>query len=156
MHGCAAFGHRGDEERHPSSRSRARVALALLLLGAVLHTACASRPPPPSVPPSGARDMVVTAHAYTSRADETDAEPALSASGQRLRPGMRALAVSPDLLAVGLDYGTRVEVEGHGTWVVLDRMGDRHRRAIDLYMGLDRDAALAFGKRRVRIRWPAD
>lgn len=69
---------------------------------------------------------------------------------------MRALAVSPDLLSMGLDYGTRVEIEGHGTWTVLDRMADSHTRAIDLYMGDDRDAALAFGKRRVRIRWPAD
>jgi 3D (Asp-Asp-Asp) domain-containing protein len=133
-------------------RSRSRhAALALLLLGTLLHTACASKPPP-----TGARDLVVTAHAYTSRPEETDAQPALAASGQRLRPGMRALAVSPDLLAMGLDWGTRVEVEGHGIWVVLDRMGDGHRRAIDLYMGLDRDAALAFGKRRVRIRWPVD
>lgn len=120
----------------------------------MLHTACASQRAP--MPAAGSRDLVVTAHAYTSRADETDAQPALSASGERLRPGMRALAVSPDLLAMGLAYGTRVEVEGHGTWVVLDRMGDRHRRAIDLYMGLDRDAALAFGKRRVRIRWASD
>lgn len=95
----------------------------------------------------------MTAHAYTSRVEETDSQPTLAASGERLRPGMRAIAVSPDLLAMGIDYGTRVELEGLGEWIVLDRMGDAHRRAVDLYMGEDRDAALAFGKRRVKLRW---
>lgn len=116
---------------------------------------CASRRPAASAPAprGGAQELVVTAHAYTSSVAETDATPALSASGAQLRPGMRAIAVSPDLLARGLAYGTKVEVEDLGVWVVLDRMGDAHRRSIDLYMGDDREAALRFGKRRLRIRW---
>lgn len=121
----------------------------------ILVTGCASRRPTAPAPAhrGGVQELVVTAHAYTSSVEETDATPTLSASGTQLQPGMRALAVSGDLLSMGLAYGTKVEVEGLGEWVVLDRMGDAHRRSIDLYMGDDREAALTFGKRRVRIRW---
>jgi 3D (Asp-Asp-Asp) domain-containing protein len=40
-----------------------------------------------------------------------------------------------------------------GEWVVLDRMHSRWRRKIDVYMGTDEARALAFGERKVRIRW---
>jgi 3D (Asp-Asp-Asp) domain-containing protein len=155
MWGSAAIGSGGDGKRHSRAAPARRAAAVLLLAGAILHVACASRPPPepPPAPPTSARELLVTAHAYTSRVEETDSQPTLAASGGRLRPGMRAIAVSPDLLAMGIEYGTRVELEGLGEWIVLDRMGDAHRRAVDLYMGEDRDAALAFGKRRVKLRW---
>lgn len=125
------------------------------LAAVILVTGCASRRPAAPAPEhrGGVQELLVTAHAYTSSVAETDATPTLSASGTELRPGMRALAVSADLLSMGLAYGTMVEIEGLGEWVVLDRMGDVHRRSIDLYMGDDRQAALRFGKRRVRIRW---
>jgi 3D (Asp-Asp-Asp) domain-containing protein len=104
--------------------------------------------------PSAARSAVVTASAYNSHPDQTEGDPFLSASGKRLRPGMRALAVSEDLFAAGLDFGTRVRVEGmNGEWVVLDRLPDGRRRAIDLYFGLDERAALEFGRKQVRIDW---
>ena len=67
---------------------------------------------------------------------------------------MRVIAVSPDLLALGLERGTRVRVDGlPGTWTVLDRMPDRWSRRIDVYMGTDTHAARRFGKRKVRISW---
>jgi 3D (Asp-Asp-Asp) domain-containing protein len=126
----------------------------------VLLAACATarRPTPPDAaapPPEAAvRELEVEAHAYNSLPEQTDGDPALTASGARLRPGMRAIAVSEDLLAMGLGYGTRVTIEGlPGEWTVLDRMGPRHRRAIDVYLGEDREQALRFGERRVRIRW---
>lgn len=141
-------------EPHPRPRSRAgwarRPAAALLLAGVLLLPACAGLR---GQPPAGAREILVTAYAYTSRVGETDSQPTLAASGARLRPGMRAIAVSPDLLAIGLAYGTRVEIEGLGEWIVLDRMGDAHRRSIDLYLGEDLDAARAFGRQRVKLRW---
>ncbi len=114
-------------------------------------------PPAPPAPPTGAwRELRVTATAYNSHADQTDAQPALSASGERLRPGMRAIAVSPDLAAAGLDFGTRVEIEGlAGEWIVLDRMPAKWRRKIDVYMGDDEAAARHFGERELRIRWRA-
>ena len=69
---------------------------------------------------------------------------------------MRAVAVSPDLVALGLERGARMRIEGvHGEYTVLDRMPARWKRRIDIYMGNDRRAAQAWGKRRVRIGWEA-
>jgi 3D (Asp-Asp-Asp) domain-containing protein len=99
------------------------------------------------------RELRVTATAFNSVASQTDGQPTLTASGERLRPGLRALAVSQDLERAGLEFGTRVEIEGHGEWVVLDRMAPRWRRKIDLYMGNDEAAAKQFGEREVQIRW---
>jgi 3D (Asp-Asp-Asp) domain-containing protein len=106
-------------------------------------------------PPAGG-ELEVTATAYNSlpgqAADRRD--PARSASGAELRPGMRVLAVSDDLFEDGLRFGARVWIEGvAGEWRVEDRMAPRWRQRIDVYMGDDRTAAERFGERRVRIRW---
>lgn len=67
---------------------------------------------------------------------------------------MKVIAVSPDLLESGLDRGTEVQIEGlRGTWTVLDRTASRHRNRIDIYMGIDVDAAIAWGLKKVTISW---
>jgi 3D (Asp-Asp-Asp) domain-containing protein len=139
---------------------------AALLFGAALVTAgCASVrpavPPPapsPAPPPPLARTLEVTATAYNAHPSQTDGDLTVTASGERLRPGLRALAVSDDLFEAGLGFGTRVEIEGMpGEWVVMDRMHPRWRGKIDVYLGDDLEAAKRFGKKRVRIRWrPAE
>jgi 3D (Asp-Asp-Asp) domain-containing protein len=142
---------------HPT---RSRISLGLLLACVVVAGGCARqaavRPPalPPPPPEPSRRDLLVTASAFNSLADQTDAEPHVTASGERLRPGMRAIAVSRDLERAGLTFGTRVRIDGlQGEWVVLDRMASRWRRKIDVYLGNDEAAARRFGKRKVRIRW---
>ena len=96
----------------------------------------------------------MTATAYNSLPGQGSGDPALAAWGDRLRPGMRAIAVSRDLLELGLDHGTEVRIEGlPGTWVVLDKMAARWRRKIDVYLGEDVEAARAFGRRELRIWW---
>jgi 3D (Asp-Asp-Asp) domain-containing protein len=134
---------------------RAAPAFALAWLVAA---GCAGPSPRPALPPAGpppsSRELRVTATAFNSVPDQTDAHPALTASGETLRPGVRAIAVSPDLERAGLALGTRVEIEGlAGEWRILDRMPPRWRRRIDVYMGLDEAAARRFGKREVTIRW---
>jgi 3D (Asp-Asp-Asp) domain-containing protein len=100
------------------------------------------------------REVEVTATAYNSHPGQTEGDPTETASGERLRPGVRALAVSDDLFERGLGFGARVEIEGlPGEWIVMDRMHSRWRRRIDVYMGNDADAARRFGERRVVIRW---
>ena len=100
------------------------------------------------------RSVVVDATAYNSLPEQTGGDPTLTASGHRLEPGMRAIAVSQDLAKLGLVHGRKVRIDGlHGEWVVRDRMPERWKRRIDVYMGEDLDAALAFGRRRVRIHW---
>lgn len=100
------------------------------------------------------RSVVVDATAYNSLPEQTGDDTTLSASGHRLEPGMRAIAVSADLARMGLVHGRKVRIDGvDGVWVVRDRMPERWRRRIDVYMGEDVEAALAFGRRRVRITW---
>ena len=109
-----------------------------------------------SSPPVGgeARDLVVTATAYNSLPGQTQGDPNVAAWGDRLEPGMRAIAVSRDLLALGLGRGTLVQIEGlPGDYRVLDKTAARWKRRIDIYMGEDVVAAKRWGVREVRIRW---
>ncbi len=100
------------------------------------------------------RSVVVDATAYNSLPEQTGEDPTLSASGHRLAPGMRAIAVSPDLVPLGLVHGRKVRIDGlDGEWVVRDRMPARWKRRIDVYLGEDLGAARGFGRRRVRIHW---
>jgi 3D (Asp-Asp-Asp) domain-containing protein len=100
------------------------------------------------------QSLRVMASAYNSTAQQTDATPNEGAWGDRIEPGMKVIAVSPDLLAAGLDRGTQVRIEGlSGTWQVLDRTGSRHRRRIDIYMGDDVRKARRWGLRKVTIHW---
>jgi 3D (Asp-Asp-Asp) domain-containing protein len=135
-------------------RSRAIVLGLVLLAGCATQAPLRTPPPAPAPSPrSEARELEVTATAFNSVPEQTDGQPHLTASGERLRPGLRALAVSHDLERAGLVFGTTVEIDGHGEWVVLDRMAPRWRRKVDLYMGDDEAAAKRFGERNVRIRW---
>lgn len=102
--------------------------------------------------------MQVTATAYNSVPQQTDANPALAAWGDILKPGMQAIAVSRDLIRQGLDYGTQVKIEGlDGTYVVRDKMHSRWEEKIDIYMGKNVEAALEWGvKENIRISWQAE
>lgn len=100
------------------------------------------------------RSLEVTATAYNSLPEQTGAQPTIAAWGDRLEPGMRAIGVSRDLLALGLTRGVEVRIDGlEGRWVVRDKMAKRWTRRIDLYMGEDVQAARRWGRRSVMIRW---
>jgi 3D (Asp-Asp-Asp) domain-containing protein len=97
--------------------------------------------------------LEVDVTAYNATVAQTDDDPSIAAWGDRLRPGMRAIAVSRDLLSLGLDRGTRVEIDGlPGEYVVLDKTHRRWTRRVDLFMGQDVRKALSWGKRKMRIR----
>ena len=97
--------------------------------------------------------LQVRASAYTSRPEETDDDPNIAAWGDELAPGMKVIAVSRDLLKLGLKRNTKVYIDGLGEFIVMDKMNKRWRRRIDIYMGNDLDAAREWGKRQVTIRW---
>jgi LysM repeat protein len=103
----------------------------------------------------GAKSLRVTATAYTSHAKQTDDTPFLAAWNNRLVPGMKSIAVSRDLLAIyGMRNGTKVRISGlPGVYRVRDKMNKRYKRRIDIYMGLDRQKALQWGRRSVKIYW---
>lgn len=124
---------------------------ARTFVGALLLLSCAA-PGVGSGPEL--RELEVTATAYNSVPGQTAGDPTLTAWGDRLRPGMKSIAVSRDLIEMGLTHGVEVEVTGlEGRYVVRDKMAKRWRRKIDLYMGDDVEAARRWGKRKVTIRW---
>ncbi|SHO81374.1 Membrane-bound lytic murein transglycosylase D precursor [hydrothermal vent metagenome] len=97
----------------------------------------------------------VTATAYTSHRRQTDSTPFLAAWNNRIRPGMKMIAVSRDLLKrYGLRNGTKVKISGlRGVYRVRDKMNKRYRRRIDIYMGTNRRRALRWGRKRVTLYW---
>ena len=103
----------------------------------------------------GKHKLRVTATAYTSHSRQTDSTPFLAAWNNRLRPGMKIIAVSRDLISrYGLRNGSRVKISGlRGYYTVRDKMNKRFRKRIDIYMGLNRRRALRWGRRSVKIYW---
>lgn len=97
----------------------------------------------------------VVATAYTSHRNQTDRTPFLAAWNNRIRPGMKIIAVSNDLIRrYGITNGTRVRISGlPGIYTVRDKMHPRMRRHIDIYMGTNRRKALRWGRRRVTLYW---
>lgn len=103
----------------------------------------------------GKRKLRVTATAYTSHGNQTDSTPFLAAWNNRIRPGMKLIAVSRDLLTrYGMRNGTKVRISGlPGYYRVRDKMNKRYRKRIDIYMGLNLRKALRWGRRSVVIYW---
>ncbi|BAF72573.1 hypothetical protein SUN_1623 [Sulfurovum sp. NBC37-1] len=103
----------------------------------------------------GKHKLRVTATAYSSHKGQTDKTPFLAAWNNRIRPGMKIIAVSRDLLArYGLHNGSKVRIAGlPGTYRVRDKMNKRYRKRIDIYMGINRRKALRWGRRSVILYW---
>ena len=81
-------------------------------------------------------------------------EPARGSWGDELVPGMKALAVSPDLVERGLSRGVRVRIEGlPASYRVRHRLGDGTRERVEIFMGTDAEAVHRWQERRARIWW---
>ena len=128
----------------------------LLLLSIVLLSGCTQDKltPKPKKPEVKKNILVVTATAYTSCHRETDRTPYLAAWNNRLKPSVKSIAVSRDLLKRGLTNGTKVKISGlKGHYVVLDKMNKRWKKKIDIYMGCNLKKAKRWGERKVTIIW---
>ncbi|MDO5971453.1 hypothetical protein Q4Q35_16725 [Flavivirga aquimarina] len=96
----------------------------------------------------------VTASAYNSLAYQTNSNPSITAFGDSLKPGMTCIAVSRDLLKMGLKHNTPVKIEGFDSiYLVKDKMNARWEKHIDIYMGTDVKAARDWGRREVVISY---
>ena len=97
----------------------------------------------------------VTATAYNSLAHQTHAEhSAITAWGDSLKPGMKSIAVSRDLMKQGLTHNKKVKIEGFpGEYKVLDKMNGRWKNRIDIYMGKNEELAKEWGRQKVIISW---
>lgn len=100
------------------------------------------------------KELEVTVSAFNSVSWQTDGDPAVTAWGDTLQNGMQCIAVSRDLIALGLDHNTEVEIEGlPGTYLVKDKMNRRFRNHVDLYMGTDVAKAREWGRQKRTIRY---
>ena len=96
----------------------------------------------------------VTITAYNSVASQTDSTPSIAAWGDRLKPGMKTVAVSNDLLKMGLKRGQKIRIKGlKGEFVVLDRMSKRWKKRVDIYMGNNVRKARNWGRQKRHITW---
>lgn len=96
----------------------------------------------------------VTASAYNSLAYQTNSNPHITAFGDSLIPGLKYIAVSRDLLSLGLTHNTPVKIEGlKGIYWVKDKMHSRWKNHIDIYMGVDVKAAKQWGRKKVSINY---
>jgi len=149
----------------------AAVIRALAMASLLAITACAALvpaplPPAPVIeapapvsPPEASieRSLRVKASAFNSLRGQTDSTPSIGAWGDPLAPGMKIIAVSADLIELGLARGRVVRIRGlDGDYVVADRMSKRWERKIDIYMGNDVGAARRWGVRDVEIVWTAE
>ncbi|HSM88524.1 MAG TPA: hypothetical protein VLT56_00730, partial [Desulfobacterales bacterium] len=124
---------------------------SLFLFGLLILTSCSAIQKPLQ---EKQKNLVVTATAFNSLPKQTQGNPNVGAWGDRITPGVNAVAVSEDLVSLGLTRGTRVSIEGlQNEYVVLDRMPARWKKHIDIYMGNDVKTARAWGKRDLKIYW---
>ena len=100
--------------------------------------------------------LEVAVSAYNSTPAQTSGNAAETAWGDILKPGMKAVAVSQDLVKRGLSHKTSVRIEGlKGEYLVLDKMPKRWKKRVDIYMGKDVKAARDWGTKKRTITWCA-
>ena len=98
--------------------------------------------------------ICVTATAYNSLGYQTEGQPNITAWGDTLKPGMNAIAVSRDLIKLGLDYNSKIRIEGFDSiFLVKDKMHYRWRNKIDIYMGENVEKAKKFGRKKLNIAY---
>jgi len=97
--------------------------------------------------------LTVSATAYNSVKSQTGAgNPKITAWGDTLKPGIKVIAVSRDLIKKGLDYNTPVRIDGQeAVFFVKDKMHHRWKNKIDIYMGEDVKKARKWGRKKIKI-----
>jgi 3D (Asp-Asp-Asp) domain-containing protein len=124
---------------------------SFFIASTLILTSCSSLQ---KLPQEKQQTLLVTATAFNSLPKQGQGDPNVGAWGDKITPGMHIIAVSADLLSLGLKRGTRVRIEGlRNEYAVLDRMPPKWKRRIDIYMGNDVNAARSWGRRNVNIYW---
>ncbi len=98
--------------------------------------------------------LEVVASAYNSTKSQTEGNPFITAWGDTLRPDTKSIAVSRDLIKMGLTHNTKVKIDGfEGIYLVNDKMHPKWRHKIDIYFGTDVQAARKWGRRKLTIQY---
>lgn len=98
--------------------------------------------------------MQVTASSFTLAEEETKrGNIGLTAFGDVLEPGDKAIAVSRDLIRQGLTHGTKIRIGGlPGTYTVQDKMNKRWRNKIDILFR-KKTRARKWGRQKIEIEY---
>jgi len=121
-----------------------------VLLVVIFLTSCKDKVEDPYV----WKEIKVKATAYNSLGYQTSSNPSIAAWGDSLKPEMKCIAVSRDLIKLGLKHNTPVKIQGlDSIYLVKDKMHRRKRNQIDIYMGVDVKKAKEWGIRRLKIQY---
>lgn len=97
------------------------------------------------------RTVTRTVTGYTSRVEETDDTPCISADGSDIcklaSPTYRVCASN------AYPFKARLSIEGVGTCVVHDRMASKYSDRVDVYFGNDLASARAFGSKPRKVTY---
>lgn len=100
------------------------------------------------------KTLDVSVSAYNAVSSQTDGKPNIAAWGDTLIPGEKCIAVSRDLIALGLQHNALVRIEGlESTYVVKDKMNSRYTKKIDIFMGKDVEKAKLWGIQKLAIQY---
>lgn len=138
--------------KRSASRYFRHMLIALItILGVTNGTAQPTR----KIPQECIHSLQVDATAYTCHIQRKrhDKYP-IGAWGDILKPDTKSVAVSNDLISMGLTRGTKITIEGlEGEYIVIDKMHSKWKKKIDIYMGADYRKAIFWGHKRVTIHW---
>ena len=100
------------------------------------------------------KTITVTATAYNSVKSQTQGNPIIAAWGDSLDLKTPSIAVSRDLISLGLKHNTPIKIEGFDSiFLVRDKMHRRWRNRIDIYMGTDIQKAKNWGRQKLTIQY---
>lgn len=94
------------------------------------------------------KELIIEMSAYTSRVEETDSSPCISADGTNICEYDGCVVASNDY-----EFGTKVVIDGFGECEVKDRMNSRYNGTgnMDIYFKMDLKGALEFGRKHVKV-----
>jgi len=98
------------------------------------------------------KPIEVDVSAYNSVLSQTDGSPFVGAWGDSLSTRQKSVAVSRDLIQLGLKHNTKVMIEGlPGVYLVRDKMAARWTKRVDIYMGDKVEKAKKWGVKKLTI-----
>lgn len=100
------------------------------------------------------KNLEVTATAYNSVPSQTQGNPFITAWGDTLTPETKSIAVSRNLISLGLKHDTPIKIEGFDSiYFVKDKMNKRWTNRIDIYMGTNVKKAKNWGRKKLTIQY---
>lgn len=98
------------------------------------------------------KPLDVEVSAYNSVPSQTLGDPNIGAWGDTLSYRQKSIAVSRDLIEMGLGHNSKVMIEGlPGVYLVKDKMAARWKKRVDIFMGDKVEKAKKWGVKKLSI-----